>query len=35
MGRIKLALSTVVAVALSMAVSAVALADSGGPWKPG
>jgi hypothetical protein len=35
MGRIKLALSTLVAIALSMAMSAVALADAGGPWKPG
>ena len=35
MGRIKVALSTIVAIALSLAVSAVALADGGGPWKPG
>jgi hypothetical protein len=34
MGRIKLTLSTVLAIALSIAASAVAFADSTGPWHP-
>ena len=34
MARIKLALSTVLAIALSLAASAVAFADGGGPWHP-
>lgn len=34
MGRIKLALSTVLAIALSLAATAIAFADSTGPWHP-
>jgi hypothetical protein len=34
MRRTKLALSTVLAVALSLAASAITLADSGGHWVP-
>jgi hypothetical protein len=34
MGRIKLTLSTVLAIALSLAASAVAFADGAGPWHP-
>jgi hypothetical protein len=34
MGRIKLALSTTIAVVLSLAAAAVAFADGMGPWQP-
>ena len=34
MGRTKLVLSSLLGIALSLAVSAMALADGGGSWHP-